>query len=65
MNKRMIFGSIMLVLGMVCASGDTIANGIMACVFIGVAAIAFRSVETANETANENENKDYAYKKAA
>ena len=61
----MIFGSIMLVLGMVCASGDTIANGIMACVFMGGAAIALRSAGTANETANENEDEDYAYKKAA
>ena len=51
--KKMIFGTIMLVLGMVCASGDTIANGIMACVFMGVAAIVLRSAESRRSARNE------------
>ena len=58
--KKMIFGSIMLVLGMVCASGDSIANGVLACVFMGVAAIVLRGAEVrSNENANANENCGY------
>ena len=62
--KRMIFGTIMLTLGMVCASGDTIVNGILAVVFMGVAAIALRSANVRSNV-NENANENYGYQKAA
>ena len=62
--KRMIFGTIMLVLGMVCASGDSIANGILAVVFMGIAAIALRSANVRSNV-NENANENYGYQKAA
>ena len=64
MTKRMIFGTIMLALGMVCASGDTIVNGILAVVFMGIAAIALRSANVRSNV-NENANENYGYQKAA
>lgn len=62
--KRFIFGTIMLTLGMVCASGDTIVNGILAVVFMGIAAIALRSANVRSNV-NENANENYGYQKAA
>ena len=64
MTKRMIFGTIMCAMGMVFASGDTIANGIIACLCLGVGYLALRSANVRSNV-NENANENYGYQKAA